>query len=81
MGSGISGQCAQQNKIINIRKAYEDARFNRKYDYSTGYVTKTILAVPILNNRGEVEGVLQAINKKEGADYHYRVGERPIFTP
>jgi hypothetical protein len=32
-----------------------------------GFKTKTILAVPIFNKMDEVDGVIQAINKKEGS--------------
>lgn len=48
---------------MNIRDAYHDERFDAGTDKITGYKTKTILAVPIFNPHGEVEGVIQAINK------------------
>lgn len=55
---------ARQGKIVRIIDAYEDPRFNRKFDQKTGFRTKAILCVPIKNNKSEVCGVLQMINKK-----------------
>jgi hypothetical protein len=63
MGKGVSGYVAQTGNALNIRDAYHDNRFDPSFDKKTGYRTRTILAVPIINNKGEVEGVVQAINK------------------
>jgi HD-GYP domain-containing protein (c-di-GMP phosphodiesterase class II) len=35
-------------------------------DHETGYRTRSILAVPMRNTRGEVVGVLQALNRRDG---------------
>ena len=51
---------------VNIRDAYKDSRFNPEVDKQTGYVTKTILCMPITTMNGEVIGVTQMINKKNG---------------
>lgn len=51
---------------VNIRDAYKDSRFNPEVDKQTGYVTKTILCMPITTMNGEVIGVTQMINKKAG---------------
>ena len=62
---------------LNIRDAYFDERFDKSNDERTGFKTKTILAVPILNMVGEVQGVIQAINKKpdeEGNQAQVREG-------
>lgn len=43
------------------------------YDlFGKGYRAKTILAYPILNRMGEVEGVVEAVNKCKGADGEMR---------
>ena len=51
-----------------MKEASSDKRFYGKYDRVTGYTTKSILAVPVLNQYGKTIGVLEAINKntKEG---------------
>ena len=45
--SGIVGAVATSGHVINVRDAAIDKRFNSKMDEATGFVTKTILAVPI----------------------------------
>ncbi|WP_426754792.1 GAF and HD-GYP domain-containing protein [Myxococcus sp. Y35] len=69
VGNGIAGQVAQTGAVINIPDAYADARFNRSFDISSGYQTKTILCVPMRDAGGEVTGVIQALNKLNGASF------------
>jgi HD-GYP domain-containing protein (c-di-GMP phosphodiesterase class II) len=66
VGSGIAGTVAQTGAIINIEDAYQDERFNRTFDVTSGYRTRTILCVPMRDAKGEVTGVIQALNKSEG---------------
>ena len=40
-------------------------RFNKAVDEQTGYETRTILCMPI-TIRGQVIGVVEMVNKKEG---------------
>jgi HD-GYP domain-containing protein (c-di-GMP phosphodiesterase class II) len=63
LGSGIAGTVAQTGEIINIPDAYADERFNRSFDVTQGYRTRTILCVPMRDAQGDVTGVLQALNK------------------
>lgn len=56
IGKGVSGYVAMSGNILNIRDAYHDSRFDPSTDKKTGFKTKTILAVPIVNFAGEVEG-------------------------
>jgi HD-GYP domain-containing protein (c-di-GMP phosphodiesterase class II) len=65
-GSGIAGSVAVTGAVINIPDAYSDERFNRSFDLATGYHTRTILCVPMRDGDGEVTGVIQALNKKDG---------------
>ncbi len=66
IGMGISGYVAQTGKTVNIQDAYTDPRFNQETDRHTGYRTRSILCVPMRNKLGEVIGVLQVLNKREG---------------
>jgi HD-GYP domain-containing protein (c-di-GMP phosphodiesterase class II) len=66
IGMGISGYVAQTGKTVNIQDAYNDPRFNQETDKRTGYRTRTILCVPMLNKLNEVIGVLQVLNKRDG---------------
>src|SRR5271156_5262926 len=60
---GVVGAAFQTGKGIIIDDAYADPRFNQSIDRETGYVTKTILCVPLCTAKGDVIGVAQALNK------------------
>ncbi len=66
-GAGIAGWVAQNSEMVNIVDAYEDVRFNPDIDRQTGYRTNTILCAPLRDNRHDLLGVIQVINKKAGA--------------
>jgi Nif-specific regulatory protein len=63
---GIAGSVAMTGQTINVADAYEHPLFYKEVDLQTGYRTKTLLAVPLRNLRGEIIGVGEAINKSEG---------------
>jgi len=63
---GIAGATFQSGDGQIIHDAYNDERFNREVDQETGYTTKSILAAPVRNAKGEVIGVAQVLNKKDG---------------
>jgi adenylate cyclase len=63
---GIIGAAFQTGSSIIVDDAYADPRFNPTIDRETGYVTKTILCVPLCTAKGDVMGVAQALNKLGG---------------
>jgi adenylate cyclase len=65
-GMGIAGHVALTRETVNIRDAYQDPRFNPDVDRRTGYHTRTILCMPLRNEKSEIVGVMQVLNKKEG---------------
>jgi len=65
-GTDIVGWVAGKQEIVNLAEAYLDSRFDPALDIHTGYWTRTLLAAPILGERGEVLGVLEAVNKPAG---------------
>ncbi|KAK8836733.1 hypothetical protein M9Y10_037250 [Tritrichomonas musculus] len=65
LSKGIVGYTATTGKVVNIEDAYSDPRFDRLYDASTGFRTMSLLNVPIYNNRGEITGVTEMINKSD----------------
>jgi len=67
MGAGIAGQVAVTGEVINIKQAYADPRFNREVDKRTGYVTESILCMPMKDSAGKIIGVFQLLNKVSGA--------------
>jgi len=64
--TGIAGAVFQSQQLENIDEPYDDPRFNRDVDQSTGYQTKSILAMPIINKSGDCIGVTQVLNKHGG---------------
>jgi hypothetical protein len=63
--TGIVGYVVDHGHMLNIKDAYQDDRFNKSVDQSTGYKTKTILCCPVQNELGDTIGALQVINKKK----------------
>jgi len=64
--SGLAGYVFTTGKSLTIHDVYADDRFNRTVDEQTGYITKSILCVPIKTVNGEIIGAAQALNKKKG---------------
>lgn len=63
---GVAGLVAVTGQSLLIADTAIDPRFDASYDKRTGYHTRTILCVPLKNPSGEVLGVLQAINRRDG---------------
>lgn len=63
---GLAGYVVQTGETLNITDAYSDSRFNPEVDTKTGYRTKTILCMPIMNNNREIIGAFQVLNKIDG---------------
>ncbi|MGE5321494.1 MAG: HD domain-containing phosphohydrolase [Actinomycetota bacterium] len=71
--NSIAGYVALTGEIVNIADAYDlsaDVPYtiNRSFDEDSGYRTRSILAVPIRNQKDKIIGVLQLINAKRKPD-------------
>lgn len=66
MSVGIAGYVATSGEVLNIPDAYQHKLFNQEVDKKTGYRTKSMLCMPILNREQSIIGVIQVINKKSG---------------
>ncbi|MGD8256716.1 MAG: adenylate/guanylate cyclase domain-containing protein [Desulfobacterales bacterium] len=64
--SGIAGLTFLSNKPLRINDAYSDSRFNIEIDKRSGFRTRNILCIPVLNRKKECIGVIEALNKVEG---------------
>jgi adenylate cyclase len=64
---GIAGAVFHSGKSVNIPYAYADLRFNPEFDRKTGFFTRSILCVPVVNKLGKTIGVTQVLNKHGGA--------------
>lgn len=70
--ASIAGYVALTSTELDIADAYAipseaPYRFNRSFDMQVGYRTMSLLAIPMLNHRREVVGVLEFINCQNAA--------------
>ncbi|MGB9599363.1 MAG: GAF domain-containing protein, partial [Myxococcota bacterium] len=66
MGEGIAGYVAQSCESLIVNDAYNDGRFNDSIDKITGFRTRSIICIPLINKSREMIGVLQVLNKLNG---------------
>ena len=66
VGKGIAGYVADKGEMVNVRDAARDERHFPGIDKATGYLTRTMLAGPIVDKRRAIRGVVQVLNKKVG---------------
>jgi signal transduction histidine kinase len=65
-GEGLAGHVAVTGETVNIPDAYCDSRFQPDWDRLTGFRTRSVLAEPLRDKRGEILGVIQVLNKRSG---------------
>jgi len=68
MEGSVAGWVVKTGEPVVIADARSDPRFYRKVDEQSTFVTQSILAVPMIA-RGNVIGVLEAINKRNGVAF------------
>lgn len=65
-GVGLVGACARSRQIINVPDCYLDARFDPSVDKASGYRTRCMLTLPLIDHKDVLVGVMQVLNKKDG---------------
>ena len=65
VGQGIAGWVARHCKPLLIEDAYKDYRFNAEIDKISGFVTTSLICVP-MHNKGRLIGTLEVLNKTDG---------------
>jgi GAF domain-containing protein len=60
---GVVGYVVKNKTIKKVNDTSKEPLFYREVDKITGYHTKNILAVPLLNSEGDLLGVVQLLNK------------------
>lgn len=65
--TGIVGAAFWSNQVVDVPDPYTDARFNPANDQRSGFKTRNILAAPVSDTDGKPLGVIQGINKTNGA--------------
>ena len=66
VGEGIAGWVARNGRRVSVPDGSGDIRHTPRIDHQTGYTTRTLLAVPVRDVVGQLVGVLQVLNKREG---------------
>jgi GAF domain-containing protein len=65
---GIAGWVVSHREMLNIPDPYNDERFNPSFDRQTGFLTRNILAAPVVSPLDDrTVGVLQILNKQGGS--------------
>ncbi len=77
---GIAGAVFTTGETIRIPYAYADLRFNPEFDKKTGFFTRSILCVPVVNKSGKTIGVTQVLNKRGGHFSDEDEGRLKAFT-
>jgi HD-GYP domain-containing protein (c-di-GMP phosphodiesterase class II) len=65
---GVAGWVVAHREPLLIPDVTRDPRFSAKADHDSGFVTRSILAVP-LQTEDRIIGVIEAVNKKEGRSF------------
>lgn len=66
----IAGYSGLMKEVVHIKDAYhfdksKPYKFNMDFDKMSGYRTKSVLSIPLLNINNELIGVIQFINRKK----------------
>lgn len=67
-GEGIAGWIAETGQSVIIEEVLKDSRFSPRVDQFTGFVTESIIGVPLMTD-GKVFGVIELINRLSGEPF------------
>jgi GAF domain-containing protein len=68
---GIAGYVYTTGQPLALSEVERDARFGRGTAESTGYVPRSIVAIPLIDERGTI-GVLEVLDKRSSAAFSLR---------
>ncbi len=66
MGKGVAGHVAATGHVLNLPDVKGDPRWFSGIDAKTGFETRSMLVVPVLDRDHKTIGVIQLLNKSEG---------------
>jgi len=69
--SGIAGWVARNAMPVLANDVTTDSRFDSNIDKIIGFVTKSIIAVPLIRGQ-QIIGVLEVLNKSDGSEFNDR---------
>jgi HD-GYP domain-containing protein (c-di-GMP phosphodiesterase class II) len=69
--TSLAGYVAKTGQTLNLEDVYQipadkPYQFNRSFDQSSGYRTRSMLVVPLTTSSGNIVGVLEVINALDG---------------
>ena len=69
--TGLVGKAMQSGSVIITNDPYSDPAFNQEVDKKTGYITRSVLVLPVADVYGNFIGAFQLINKlPEGSKFN-----------
>lgn len=68
---GLVGYVFQTGQALALSDVQHDRRFGRAFAESTGYVPRSIVAVPLIDDEGTI-GVLEVLDKRDSAAFSLR---------
>ncbi len=77
IGKGISGWVAESGEAVLITDAYSDPRFDPSFDKRSGFITRSMLCVPMIH-KAKIVGVMTLINKMDGTPFNEN--DQKLFT-
>ena len=77
IGQGIAGWVAENSEAVLIPDAYSDPRFDPSFDKRSGFITRSMLCVPMIH-KSKVVGVMTLINKLDGLPFNEN--DQILFT-
>ncbi|HTN93187.1 MAG TPA: putative sulfate exporter family transporter [Gallionella sp.] len=67
---GLAGYSFWKGEVVNVPDAYADNRFNKEIDKQTGFLTRSVLCMPVADKAGKSIGVAQMLNKLDGTPFN-----------
>ncbi len=67
-GTGVVGAVVQEGQPTIIRDAHSDERWYGGVDDRTGFITHSVIAVPMVSRRHTI-GVIQLLNRRDGVPF------------
>ena len=64
LGTGIAGHVMATGQSLLLGDAYTDSHFHPNIDRMSGFVTRSMIAVPLKHVSGRILGVVEVLNRK-----------------
>ena len=79
--TGLVGKAITNKSVVVTNDPYNDPDFNSNVDKKTGYVTKSVMVLPVADVNGEFIGAFQLINKFDSKGFDVVEDSRKLSLP